>query len=61
MEPLAKIELRTCKWLGVLAFASELLDLAQGPGGQRISFADREILRRASRQIQSGARQLRRQ
>jgi len=64
MEPLTKIELRTCKWLGVLAFAcavtAELLDLAQSPSGQRTSFAHRETLRRVSRQIQSGVRQWRR-
>ena len=64
MEPLTKIELRTCKWLGVLAFAcavtAELLDLARGPNGQGATFAARERLRRAGRQIQPGSRYWRR-
>jgi len=64
MEPLTKIELRTCKWLGVLAFAcavtAELLDLAQSSNGQRVTFAARERLRRAGRLAQPSAKQWRR-
>ena len=65
MEPLTKIELRCCKWLGVLAFAgavtAELVDLAQGPHGQSATFAARERLRRIGRLTQFSALQWRRQ
>ena len=51
MEPLTKIELGTCKWLGALAIActvaAELLSLATN--GQR-TFTTRETLRRSMRQ-----------
>ncbi len=64
MEPLTKIELKTCKWLGVLAVAcavtAELIDLAHGLGGQRATFAARERLRRINRLAQSSVQQWRR-
>ena len=51
MEPLTKIELGTCKWLGVLAItctvAAELLSLATDGRG---AFTARETLRRSLRQ-----------
>ena len=51
MNPLTKIEIGNSQWLGVLAVActvaSELLHLANNPEGQRVSFVDRELLRRA--------------
>ena len=51
MEPLTRIELGTCKWLGVLAVtctvAAELLSLAMDGRGV---FTARETLRRSMRQ-----------
>lgn len=59
MEPLTKIEIGNSHWLGVLAIActvaSELLHLANNPEGQRVSFVDREMLRRAF-QVRAKAR-----
>ena len=56
MEPLTTIELRCCKWLGVLAFAgavaAEVLDLVQSPIGQTRMFVARERVRRAGRTTQ---------
>ena len=50
MEPLTTIELRTCKWLGVIALAcsavAELLRLAHDTGSAK-SPATRETARRA--------------
>ena len=50
MEPLTTIELRTCKWLGIIALAcsatAELLSLAQGDG-RAMSWLTRESARRA--------------
>ena len=49
MEPLTTIELRTCKWLGIIALAcsaaAELLSLAQG-NGHALSWTNRETTRR---------------
>lgn len=60
MEPLTKIELGSCTWLGLIAIAcaiaGELLTLADNPEGQRTSFVEREKLRRADRQPQARAR-----
>jgi hypothetical protein len=51
MEPLTTIELRTCKWLGIVALAcsaaAELLSLAQG-NGRILSWTTREDTRRAT-------------
>ncbi len=51
MEPLTKIEIGSRQSFGVLSaactVASELLHLANNPEGQRVSFVDREMLRRA--------------
>jgi hypothetical protein len=50
MEPLTTIELRTCKWLGIIALAcsaaAELMHLAQG-NGHAMSWLTRENTRRA--------------
>jgi ATP-dependent exoDNAse (exonuclease V) alpha subunit len=49
MEPLTTIELRTCKWLGIVALAcsaaAELLSLARG-NGRAASWLSRESARR---------------
>jgi hypothetical protein len=51
MEPLTAIELRTCKWLGVIALAcsaaAELLRLAHDTGSAK-SWTNRETARRAN-------------
>lgn len=60
MEPLTKIEIRSKKWLGVIAVActvaGELLTLADNPEGQRASFIARETIRRSARQRQTCTR-----
>jgi hypothetical protein len=60
MEPLTKIELSSCTWLGLLAIAcavaGELLTLADNPEGKRTSFVERELARRAAGQPQKPAR-----
>jgi hypothetical protein len=52
MEPLTKIELGSCTWLGLIAIAcavaGELLTLADNPEGKRFSFVERENTRRAA-------------
>ncbi len=57
MEPLTKIDLGTCKWLGVIAIActvaGELLSLANSPDGQRMTFAERELARRFTNRNQA--------
>ncbi len=54
MEPLTKIELGSCTWLGLLALAfavaGELLTLADNPQGQKTTFVERELARRAASQ-----------
>lgn len=60
MEPLTKIELGRCTWLGLLAIAcavaGELLTLANNPEGKRTSFVERELARRAASRQQSDIR-----
>ena len=50
MKPLTTIELRTCKWLGIIALAcsaaAELLSLAQ-ESDRALSWINRENARRA--------------
>ena len=50
MEPLTTIELRTCKWLGIIALTcsavAELLSLAHA-NGHALSWSNRENARRA--------------
>ena len=57
MEPLTKIELGNCTWLGLVALAcavaGELLTLADNPEGKRTSFVERENARRAANAQQS--------
>lgn len=52
MEPLTKIELGSCTWLGLIAIAcavaGELLTLADNPEGKRDSFVEREMARRGA-------------
>ncbi len=54
MEPLTKIELGSCTWLGLIAIAcavaGELLTLVDNPEGKRTSFVKRELARRAASQ-----------
>ena len=60
MEPLTKIELGNCTWLGLIAIAcavaGELLTLADNPEGKRTSFVERENARRAANGQQSQSR-----
>jgi hypothetical protein len=60
MEPLTKIELGSCTWLGLLAIActvaGELLTLADNPQGQRTSFVERELTRHAANRQPGHAR-----
>ena len=60
MEPLTKIELGSCTWLGIIAIAcavaGELLTLANNPEGKRTSFVERENARRAANQQQGSSR-----
>jgi hypothetical protein len=60
MEPLTKIALSECTWLGLLAIAcavaGELLTLADNPQGERTSFVERELARRAPNRQQARSR-----
>jgi len=60
MEPLTKIELGSCTWIGLIAIgcavAGELLTLADNPEGKRTSFAERENERRAANGQQNRSR-----
>jgi hypothetical protein len=60
MEPLTKIDLGSCKWLGLLAIAcavaGELLTLADNPEGKRTTFVERELARRFGSQPQDRPR-----
>jgi len=57
MESLTTIELRTCKWLGILALASsaaaKLYALARTPDASLASFSHRETARYPSRRTKS--------
>jgi hypothetical protein len=52
MEPLTKIEIGSCTWIGLItiacAVAGELLTLADNPEGKRTSFVERENARFAA-------------
>ena len=56
MEPLTRIDLGSCKWLGVLAvacaMAGELIALANRPHNGPAAFPGRVSLRGATRQPQ---------
>ena len=56
MEPMTKIELGTCKWLGLIALAcsaaAELIGLAQGRGFTP-SWVARESARRTAHRTRS--------